>query len=250
VLSNAKACANAPYNIIYTFDSSASFKVTMHSTNDGYNGGVIAGPFTASWSTNATPPSGFDSSSFKVFCVDIRHFDASPACVNVLPVNKSNTSLTNQMGLLRAGWLYDMYAPGLDSASSKNVYGAALQIAIWQAVETTRQDVTDTSSPFYVSDNGGDSTTYSDITKQANAWLKSMDHANLKGVHADLFQIATARDDFYGGQGMLRPDPTVTINRQNLVTPESPSVMLLLFGMAPAGLFLQARKLRKARIEG
>ncbi len=231
------------YSLNENLENSATWAVTIHSTDGGYNGGVDAGPYDDAWNTNPMPQ-GY-SKDMTVFCADIRHYDVSPSKVTIMPFSADTTGTFTDNGsfnsnylnftyyyanLERAAWLYDHYLPAVQKASGtqKQIDGAALQIAIWKAIETDTNDVSsvdDTSDVFYMSSYPADQTDPS-IVDQANTWYTASANQKAAGT---LF-LAAHNGNY--NQNMLGP----------AVAPELPGSLLFLVGlMIPALVFTRRR---------
>jgi hypothetical protein len=103
-------------------------------------GDVFAGELD--WSWLGTPPAGF-SSSIYTYCVDILNDVTDQENMTV-----STTDLLSQPGVPDAGakaaWLFNTFAPGINSAPSNaatNIAAAGLQVAIWEALYDTTADL-------------------------------------------------------------------------------------------------------------
>src|SRR5690348_15677281 len=84
------AHAGAPYSLTYSIRNDASFNVVIHSPDAIVNPiAVIAAPFAASWTPPGNKPDDYPN-SFDTFCVDIKHYDASPTTVLVDPVDTNS----------------------------------------------------------------------------------------------------------------------------------------------------------------
>lgn len=241
IFASTNVSAQTGYSLNETLNSNADWAVNINSTDGGYSGGVYAGPYTATW--NTTAPLGFPS-TMTVFCADIRHYDVSPSEVTIVPFTASisgsftddgsfsssyPTFTYNYDSLERAAWLYDNYLPSVQNASGsdKQIDGAALQIAIWKAIEMIPSDITsvdDPSDSFWISSYG---TTYNrKILSQANSWY--LNSAN-KQAAGTLF-LAT-HDGAYN-QNMIGP----------AMTPELPGSLLLLSGLIIPAMLLTRRR--------
>jgi|GEM_PF-5387727 hypothetical protein len=231
------------YSLNETLDSNADWTVTIHSNDGGYSGGVYAGPYDATWNTTHAPQ-GY-SKDMTVFCADIRHYDQSPSTVTLIPFTASTdgslspdsgsfsssyTSFTyNYASLERAAWLYDNYLPAVQSASGveKQIDGAALQIAIWKAIETDsgNSNPVDTSTDFFWI-SPYDTTNYDSICSRANTWYSKSANQKASGT---LF-LAEHSGQYY--QNMLGP----------AMAPELPGSLLLLSGLILPSVLLMRRK--------
>lgn len=235
------------YSLNEDLDNSATWTVTIHSTDGGYNGGVYAGPYNTTWNTN--PPQGY-SNEMTVFCADIRHYDVNPSTVTIMPFSADTTGTFTDNGsfnasysnftydfanLERAAWLYDNYLPTVQNATGtqKQIDGAALQIAIWKAIETNTSDVTsvdDASSVFYISSYPAASIdqTYQSIVDQANSWYAASANEKAAGT---LF-LASHNGNY--NQNMLGP----------AIAPELPGSILFLAGLMIPSLVITRRRIR------
>jgi hypothetical protein len=75
------------------------------------------------------------STTYPVFCVDL-YTDINPGVdYNVDVYAPNDPSVVDfSSNLPQAAWLYNTYLPQVNAASDSNVYGAALQLAIWDVV--------------------------------------------------------------------------------------------------------------------
>jgi hypothetical protein len=75
------------------------------------------------------------TTTYPVFCVDL-YTDINPGVaynVNIYAPNDPAV-VDFSSNVPQAAWLYNTYLPQVNAASNKNVYGAALQLAIWDVM--------------------------------------------------------------------------------------------------------------------
>jgi hypothetical protein len=231
------------YNMTDTLEPNAwmgpvtiSWNETVGANTTHYSfSNVAAGPQVVTFV--GTPPP-FYQSSYDVYCVDMYHFDQSPTQVNLeafdavsnlTDFNKAFDGLTQAQWndrLDQAAWLYTEYNPTVQGASglSKAEDGAALQLAIWDIMAGP-------TSGFTFGNGGVNGTEFSFVQSLTSKWYNSVGYNLGDGT---LFQT-NRRLDPVNGQDLLGPPP---------MAPESSSMALLAFALAPLALFA----IRKRRL--
>lgn len=131
-------------------------------------GDVFAGEYN--WQWIGTPPVGF-TNPFYTYCLDIMSAVVDPQTVAVK--STSDFSITPDAGA-KAAWLLNSYAPAIRSstAANANILAAALQVAIWEAIYDTTNNLT---AGIFTLGTQGDSAAA--VMNQANAYLASLYYA-------------------------------------------------------------------------
>jgi hypothetical protein len=181
------------------------------STYSGYTGAQLL-TFTAG---GGGTPTGYPT-TFVGYCVDLEN-----AFVNPQDVLLKSTSNLTKNGISpnsgnKVAWLYNKFA----STVTTNVQGAALQVAIWEALYDSTADL---STGFYRID--GSQTA---VLTQANAYLSAMNSQYTPGSTATWFDATPVGQDVIGPAAI----------------PE-PGLMSLLAGTGMSGLILLRRRARK-----
>ena len=184
--------------------------------------GIRTGVFTAGeleWQWVGTAPAGF-AQSFYSYCVDVTQNLADPQ--EVTP--RSSDGFTNGVagGGSKAAWLVNTYAADIRANTNSglaNVQAAALQIAIWEAMYDTAQNLSGGS--FILNTNG-------DIRTQANAYLTALYGAGNGGYFTSTATILET----------ISPNP----GQDQIVARVSEPSTLLLMGVA---LIVFAKRTRR-----
>jgi hypothetical protein len=161
-------------------------QVTVGGTNSSnIHGTVMAGEM--GWQWIGAAPEGF-ANSFYAYCVDLGNYVTSTQ--NVQP--RSSEGFTNGVinGASKAAWLFTEYAATVH-ASGSAVSSAALQVAIWEAMYDTKNDLT--KGAFNA--NG----TSSQILNVASQYLTALYSANWNTVAV----ILNAGSSTGGGQDQI-----------------------------------------------
>jgi hypothetical protein len=209
VISSADAALVTGLDV--TFNTSLDYVEGLHVTvgDQSANELIYGSALTANYVCGAPIPTG-TTSPFTTFCVavlsDLRttgFWQAEPTTA----VNAAGQGYLDSTRLDRAANLYDAFAGEVNSTSQSGlVAGAALQLAIWDALYgTDLTSVSDSSSTFYITPFGKFS---GDSIAKANFFLSQP--ANNAGPNGQAtFWLAT--DEFGnpgGNQNLLGPpDP-------------------------------------------
>jgi hypothetical protein len=162
--------------------------VTLGGTNaDNYHGSAHVGAY--SWTWNGTPPEGF-AQTFYSYCVDLSEFVTSTQ--QVTPQSSSDYVGTGYVanGIGRAAWLFNEYAAGIHAmtnTTTASIYSAGLQLAIWEALYDTTNNLAE----------GAFTATTSNTTVMSAArnYLSELYKSNLTGVATILnSNVATGQD--------------------------------------------------------
>ena len=183
------------------------------STYGGYTGAQLL-TFTAG---GGGAPAGYPS-TFVGYCVDIENAFVNPQTVLLNPIDNLTKNGISPNSGKKVAWLYDKFG----GTVADNVQGAALQVAIWEALYDSSADL---STGFYRID--GSQTA---ILTQANIYLNTMNSQfNASDSFFDVWFDATP------GQDVIGPG----------AVPE-PGLMSLLAGTSMSGLMLlHRRRVRK-----
>jgi len=172
-------CASPAGAQTYTLDyalngnSAARGAYTIHTANiDSYFGSggvaVYATYFNASWAPHTTPAKGYPG-SFRVYCVDLNHYDTSATNVTANVVPGYAAQYTRDQ-YAKAAWLYDHYA-----ATSEGADSSSLQLAIWSVLDSTFK--VDGSSSVWTKAQSWASGAQNDSRYQATVFAVSPQHS-------------------------------------------------------------------------
>lgn len=122
------------------------------------SGDVYAGELE--WAWVGTPPDGF-AQTFTSFCIDIYSYISLTQDVEVTPTDEFN--LVPDAGG-KAAWLVNAFASSISGAQA-GIMAAALQVAIWEAVYDTTNDLL---AGTFILGTGGD------VLAQAQSFLSAL----------------------------------------------------------------------------
>jgi hypothetical protein len=138
LLAAAAPASASSLSMIRTGTGKAAF---IHIAVDGINRGVVAGEFQ--WNWDPETPAVYDD-TFYSYGIDARN-----SLVNHDTVAIRSTDLLMVAGVPDAGgkgaWLFNAYGPGIRTAVNEREsrdQAAALQVAIWEAMLDTSNDLT------------------------------------------------------------------------------------------------------------
>lgn len=232
------ARAQTDYSMTHSDSGLASLNVTI----DGHQWDVYAGPTTASFDPSSSTPKGYQPAT-QVYCVDLWHWDFNGPMYVQLDTVQSGV-MTAPAGvyaadggaadayyqrLQQAAWLYNEYqgtvataAGAVDGVSNIKIDGAALQLAIWSAIDP---------AGFSVAGNDGsmDANAYSAIYTRYLGWYVSSAGKKASGT---LFQVDHGYNYSNYGQNMFGP----------MATPEPASFALLACGLLPCAALGKRRR--------
>ena len=185
--------------------------------------GVRSGTFMAgelNWSFIGTAPAGF-AQDFYSYCIDVAENLADPQTVTVTSTEGFTNGVPN--GGAKAAWLYNTYAAGIranTNVATANIQAAALQVAIWEAMYDTSNNLS--AGGFILNTSGS-------IRSQAQTYLTALYGAGGGNYFTSVGTVL---------QGVL-PRP----GQDQLVSRVSEPSTLLLMGVA---FLVFARRTRRA----
>jgi hypothetical protein len=179
-----------------------------------FSGNVMAGELNWSW-LSATPE-GF-ARDFYSYCVDATQYLRDPQYVTVRTTDLFTSGSANAGA--KVSWLFNSYASTIH-ASGTNTQAAALQLAIWEALYDSSQDLT--TGAFRANATGA-------ILTQAQTYLNALYSASYLGSQATWLDVdGTNPNPIYRGQDQIThgvPEPST----------------LLMMGMAGVALLRRRR---------
>ncbi len=157
-LTVASVAANA-YSLQYT-SSSFGLGVTSYYGASGTVSG-FTGASNYTFVGGAGTPPGIPT-TFQGYCVQIENYYVNPQDVLIKNASDLTRNGISPNSGLKAAWLFNKYKTTVDT----NVKGAALQVAIWEALYDTSYNL---SSGYYRTDAGA-----ATVIAQANIYLNDL----------------------------------------------------------------------------
>ena len=180
-----------------------------------FSGNVMAGELNWSWLT--PPPEGFVA-NFYTYCIDATQYLRDPQYVTVRSTDSFTSGSTNAGA--KVSWLFNSYADTIRT-SGTNTQAAALQLAIWEALYDSSQNLT-----------GGAfrATASSAIVTQAQTYLTALYSSAYLGSRATWLDVDGGNSNpAYRGQDQIThsvPEPST----------------LMLMGLASLALIRRRRR--------
>ena len=154
--------------------SSAVGITVLNGSTTLFSGNVMAGELNWSWLGGT--PEGF-TTDFYSYCVDATQYLRDPQYVSVRTTDLFSSGSANAGA--KVSWLFNTYASGVH-ASGTNVQGAALQLAIWEALYDSSQDLS--AGSFRSNATGA-------ILTQAQTYLTALYSSNYLGSSATWLDV-------------------------------------------------------------
>lgn len=180
---------------------SAAVSITvMNGASTLFSGSVMAGELNWSW-LDGTPP-GF-TTDFYSYCIDATQYLRDPQYVTVRTMDAFANGSANAGA--KVSWLFNTYASTIRD-SGTNTQAAALQIAIWEALYDTSQNLGDGS--FRIGTTGA-------IRTQAETYLTALYSNNYLGSTATWLDVDGGNSNpIYRGQDQIThgvPEPSTLL---------------------------------------
>lgn len=203
---------------------SNAYTLTFNGVNYGQNVNVtygsttstfFAGQINMSFTGGAGTPAGY-AQTFNAYCANIQNSLQSPMDVALRSTDDLTRNSISPNSGKKAAWLFNNYGGTIDS----NTKGAALQIAIWEALYDSSSNLSDGYFKLNTSDAA--------LTSQVNTYLTGLQN-NYSATTATWFQ------------------PTNPSNSQDLIGQASsivpePGLLSLFAGTSMSGLMLLSRR--------
>jgi hypothetical protein len=165
-----------------------------------FSGNVMAGELNWSW-LSATPE-GF-ATDFYSYCVDATQYLRDPQYVTVRTTDSFTAGSANSGA--KVSWLFNSYASTIHS-SGTNVQAAALQLAIWEALYDSSQNLS--GGAFRTTASGA-------ILAQAQTYLNALYSSSYLGSRATFLDVdGTNPDAARRGQDQIThsvPEPSTLL---------------------------------------
>lgn len=209
--------ANA-YTLTYNgLNYGQSISISYGSTNLN----CFAGQINMSFTGSAGTPTGY-ATTFNAYCVELENNLQSPMEVALRSTNDLTRNGNSPNSGLKAAWLYNTYGSSINS----NTKGAALQIAIWEALYDSSADLAGGYFKLLTNDSG--------LTTQVNTYLTGLQN-NYSATTATWFQAINPASS----QDLL--GPAGPGSGGSGAVPE-PGIVSLLAGSSLSGFCLLRRK--------
>ncbi len=184
-----------------------------------FSGNVMAGELN--WSWLSPTPEGFVQ-NFYTYCVDATQYLRDPQYVTVRSTDSFTAGSANAGA--KVSWLFNSFASTIRT-SGTNIQAAALQLAIWEALYDTSQNLSGGS--FRTNASGA-------ILTQTQSYLTALYSSAYLGSRATWLDVDGANSNpAYRGQDQIThsvPEPST----------------LMMMGLASLALFRRRRKRAKA----
>lgn len=198
------------YALVANLSGTHGQTVSSFFGSSSYNG--YSGQVNLTFSGGAGTPTGYPT-TFVGYCVDLEHGFNNGQDVLVKSMSQLTRNGISPNSGARGAWLYNKFSNTITS----NVQGAALQVAIWEAIYDTDNNL---SSGYYRIDGSQTS-----VLNQANSYLSALQSGFTPYSEATWF-------DAHGlGQDIIGPG----------AVPE-PGLVSLFAGTSLSGLVLLRRK--------
>ena len=165
-----------------------------------FSGNVMAGELNWSWLSGT--PEGF-ATDFYSYCIDATQYLRDPQYVTVRTTDSFTAGSANAGA--KVSWLFNTYASVIH-ATGTNTQAAALQLAIWEALYDSSQDLS--AGAFRGSGNSA-------ILTQAQTYLNALYSSHYLGSQATFLDVdGTNTNPAYSGQDQIThgvPEPSTLL---------------------------------------